>query len=113
MKGRGCACGRLKGDAIEVLKAMPEQSVHCCVTSPPYWGLRDYGVDGQLEPESTPDEYVEKMVEVFQEGQVLRDDIGTMAESEIATPGAAKEHGTTRKCKREVYVQTKTAHNAN
>ena len=67
-----------QGDALSVLKTMPEQSVHCCVTSPPYWGLRDYGVDGQLGLESTPDEYVEKMVEVFREvRRVLRDD-GTL-----------------------------------
>ena len=57
---------------------MPEQSVHCCVTSPPYWGLRDYGVDGQLGLESTPEEYVAKMVEIFREvRRVLRDD-GTL-----------------------------------
>jgi len=67
-----------QGDALSVLKTMPDQSVHCCVTSPPYWGLRDYGVDGQLGLESTPDEYVEKMVEVFREvRRVLRDD-GTL-----------------------------------
>lgn len=52
--------------------------MHCCVTSPPYWGLRDYGVDGQLGLEATPDKYVAKMVEVFREvRRVLRDD-GTL-----------------------------------
>lgn len=55
------------GDAREVLRCLPDESVNCCVTSPPYWGLRDYGVDGQIGLERTPDEYVAKMVEVFRE----------------------------------------------
>jgi DNA modification methylase len=68
----------LVGDCIESMKGLPAQSVHCCVTSPPYWGLRDYGVDGQLGLESTPAQYVEKMVDVFREvKRVLRDD-GTL-----------------------------------
>jgi DNA modification methylase len=68
----------LNGDALEMLKTLPDESVHCCVTSPPYWGLRDYGVDGQLGLESTPDEYVANMVEVFREvKRVLRKD-GTL-----------------------------------
>ncbi|MGH7180104.1 MAG: DNA methyltransferase, partial [Tepidisphaeraceae bacterium] len=54
---------------------MADESVNCCVTSPPYWGLRDYKVDGQLGLEKTPAEYVAKMVEVFREvRRVLRDD---------------------------------------
>lgn len=66
------------GDCIEVMRGMPAGSVHCCVTSPPYWGLRDYGVSGQLGLEPTPDEYVGRMVEVFREvRRVLRDD-GTL-----------------------------------
>jgi DNA modification methylase len=57
---------------------MPENSVQTCVTSPPYWGLRDYGHDGQIGLESTPEAYVERMVEVFREvRRVLRDD-GTL-----------------------------------
>jgi DNA modification methylase len=63
------------GDCMEVLATLPENSVHCCITSPPYYGLRDYGVDGQLGLERTPEEYVEKMVGVFREvWRVLRDD---------------------------------------
>jgi DNA modification methylase len=58
------------GDVREVLAELPAESVHCCVTSPPYWGLRDYGSDGQLGLEATPDEYVAAMVGVFE--QVLR-----------------------------------------
>jgi len=65
-------------DCLEGLKQLPDNSINCCVTSPPYWGLRDYGVEGQLGLESTPEEYVTKMVEVFREvKRVLRDD-GTL-----------------------------------
>jgi len=63
------------GDCLAVLRQMPEGSVHCVVTSPPYWGLRCYGVDGQLGLEATPDEFIAKMVEVFAEvRRVLRSD---------------------------------------
>jgi len=68
----------LHGDCREVLRTLPESSVHCVVTSPPYFGLRDYGVDGQIGLEQTPDEYVAEMVAVFREvRRVLRDD-GTL-----------------------------------
>ena len=43
------------GDSLEVLRTLPSESVQCCITSPPYWGLRDYGVEGQLGLEPTPD----------------------------------------------------------
>ncbi len=67
-----------QGDAIEVLKTMPDESINTCITSPPYWGLRDYGVDGQLGNEETPEEYVANLVEVFREvKRVLRKD-GTL-----------------------------------
>lgn len=63
------------GDAAETLRQMPEESVHCVVTSPPYWGLRDYGTDGQIGLEYTPEEFVGKLVEVFREvRRVLRSD---------------------------------------
>lgn len=66
------------GDSLDKLSSLRNKSVHCCVTSPPYWGLRDYGVDGQLGLEKTPDEYVTNLVEVFREvRRVLRDD-GTL-----------------------------------
>lgn len=68
----------LQGDWIEQLKTLPDQSAQCCVTSPPYWGLRDYGVEGQLGLEKTPQEYVDKLVTGFREvWRVLRDD-GTL-----------------------------------
>jgi DNA modification methylase len=64
-----------QGDAREVLRELPDESVHCVVTSPPYWGLRDYGVAGQLGLEATPEEYVAALVDVFREvRRVLRAD---------------------------------------
>lgn len=63
------------GDALAMLRMIPSNSIHCVVTSPPYWGLRDYGVAGQLGLEATPDEYVANMVTVFREvRRVLRED---------------------------------------
>lgn len=57
---------------------LPDQSIHCIVTSPPYWGLRDYGMEGQLGMETTPEEYVSKLISVLNEGfRVLRND-GTL-----------------------------------
>ncbi len=55
----------IQGDCRDILPTLPDNSVDCCVTSPPYWGLRDYGVDGQLGLEKTPQEYVQGMVDVF------------------------------------------------
>lgn len=63
----------LCGDALDQLKTLESESVDTCVTSPPYYCQRDYGVDGQLGLEETPEEYIEKMVEVFREvRRVLR-----------------------------------------
>jgi DNA modification methylase len=63
------------GDALDVMRTMADESVQCCVTSPPYWGLRDYGVEGQIGLEPTPELYVARMVEVFREvRRVLRTD---------------------------------------
>ena len=68
----------LVGDCRERMAEIPDESVHCSVTSPPYYGLRDYGVDGQLGHEESPDAYVAGLVEVFREvRRVLRDD-GTL-----------------------------------
>jgi len=66
------------GDALKVLKTFPSNSVDCCVTSPPYWGLRDYGVNGQLGLEKTPEEYVKKMVEIFVEVKRVLKKEGTL-----------------------------------
>jgi DNA modification methylase len=68
----------LQGDVLDKLTEIETGTVQTCVTSPPYWGLRDYGVEGQIGLEKTPEEYVEKMVQVFREvWRVLRDD-GTL-----------------------------------
>jgi DNA modification methylase len=65
----------IEGDAIGVLSMLDEGSAHCIVTSPPYYGLRDYKVDGQIGMEKTPEEYVARLVAVFREARrVLRDD---------------------------------------
>lgn len=63
------------GDVLDVLKTLPSESIHCVVTSPPYWGLRDYGVAGQLGLEPTQQEHICNMVAVFREvRRVLRSD---------------------------------------
>ena len=68
----------LQGDALAELKKLPSDSVDCCITSPPYYQLRDYGVAGQIGLEATVGEYIEKLVEVFREvRRVLKPD-GTL-----------------------------------
>lgn len=65
----------IQGDCRQMLATLPAASVQCCVTSPPYYGLRDYGVAWQIGLEPSPDEYVARMVKVFHEvRRVLRDD---------------------------------------
>ena len=65
----------LQGDCIEVMKTMPDESINCVVTSPPYWALRDYGVDGQLGLEPTFQEYINKLCNIFDEvKRLLRKD---------------------------------------
>ncbi len=68
----------LCGDALATLRTLPSESVHCVISSPPYWGLRDYGVAGQIGLEATPEEWCARMVDVFAEvRRVLRRD-GTL-----------------------------------
>ncbi|HXH06784.1 MAG TPA: site-specific DNA-methyltransferase [Vicinamibacterales bacterium] len=63
------------GDVLAVLRELPDESVDCVATSPPFWGLRDYGVEGQIGLEDTPDEWAARLVEVFREARrVLRRD---------------------------------------
>ena len=65
----------ITGDCREVLKTLPDESVHCVVTSPPYWGLRDYGVAGMIGLEQSVDEHIATLVAVFSEvRRVLRSD---------------------------------------
>ena len=62
-------------EALYALRELPSESVNCCVTSPPYYGLRDYGLDMQIGREDTPEQYIDRLVEVFRElRRVLKDD---------------------------------------
>ena len=68
----------IQGECLEILKKMKGNTIQCCITSPPYYGLRDYQVDNQIGLEKTPEEYISKLVEIFREvRRVLRDD-GTL-----------------------------------
>ena len=65
----------IQGDTLKVLKTLPDEIINCCVTSPPYWSLRDYGVEGQLGLEKTFEEYINKLCNIFDEvKRVLRKD---------------------------------------
>jgi DNA modification methylase len=66
------------GDATDVLRRLPDAVVDCCVTSPPYFGLRDYGMGGQIGKEETPEAYIENLVEVFREVRRTLKDDGTL-----------------------------------
>lgn len=71
-------CDIYHGDSLEVLKNIPDESINMCVTSPPYYALRDYGVEGQIGLEESPQAYIDKLVEVFREVyRVLKKD-GTL-----------------------------------
>lgn len=95
----------LYGDALEQLRALPDASVHCCVTSPPYYALRDYGVPGQIGLEPTPEKYIERLVEVFREvKRILRDD-GTLWLNIADTyAGSGKGAWKNKERQKEVYV---------
>lgn len=63
----------IQGDALERLRELPDESVHCIVSSPPYWRQRDYGIASQLGLEATPEEFIERLVDIFREcRRVLR-----------------------------------------
>lgn len=66
------------GDALTVLKTLPDNSVNCCVTSPQYYALRDYGVDGQIGREETPALYVERLTSIFREVRRVLTPDGTL-----------------------------------
>ena len=71
-------CLFLLGDTREQMRRLPPGEIACCVTSPPYFGLRDYGVEGQIGIEPTPEAFVASMVEVFREVRRLLRDDGTL-----------------------------------
>lgn len=65
----------ISGNILTELRNITDNSIDCCITSPPYYGLRDYGTDGQIGLEETPSEYIEKLVAVFREvRRVLKKD---------------------------------------
>ena len=68
----------IQSDCIEGMRLLPDKSVNCCVTSPPYYGLRDYGHSGQIGLEETPEQFVAKLVEVFREVKRILKDDGTL-----------------------------------
>lgn len=68
----------LCGNAKDILKTIPDNSVNCCVTSPPYYNLRDYGNKNQLGLEKTPEEYIARLTEVFHEVKRVMKDDGTL-----------------------------------
>ncbi len=68
----------LEGDCREVLKQLEAESIQCCVTSPPYWGLRDYDHESQIGAEPSPIEYVKNLVEAFREVKRVLADEGTL-----------------------------------
>jgi DNA modification methylase len=109
----------IEGDSREVLATLPSESVQCCVTSPPYFGLRDYGNDGQIGLEATPDAYVAQLVAVFREvRRVLKDD-GTLwlnlGDSYARTGGTDRkvsetaQVGSTRNTLQQIQNRTTTA----
>jgi len=95
----------ITADVLEGLRGLPDESVHCCVTSPPYWGLRDYGVAGQIGQEATFGEFLEKMVLVFEEvRRVLRRDgvcFVNMGDSYASQPSFGRGGGSTLGCRKQ------------
>lgn len=90
------------GDALSVLQTIPSNSVNTCVTSPPYYNLRDYDAPGQIGHEKSPEEFIEKLVEVFREvRRILRHD-GTLwvniADSYATSSGAQAPTNTRNSC---------------
>lgn len=94
----------LLGDALETLRTLPAESVDCCVTSPPYFGLRDYGIEGQYGLEASPAEYVETMRAVFAEVRRVLAKDGTcwinVGDSYAYPPGSAGRQGNGQRANR-------------
>lgn len=89
------------GDALDVLRKMPDCYIDCCVTSPPYYGLRNYGMDGQIGLESSPEEYIDRLIGIFREVRRVMKDDGTLwiniADS-YATRSGLQPPNTRNKC---------------
>jgi DNA modification methylase len=104
------------GDCRELLREMPAESVQCCVTSPPYWGLRDYGHAGQIGQEETPELFVQAMVEVFREvRRVLKADgtcwlnLGDTYSAGGLGPGSGKQRTNAGSCNGNHIEKPRTA----
>lgn len=76
LKPEGCAV--IVGDALNILKTIPSEKFRCCITSPPYWGLRDYGVANQIGAENLLNDYVSNLTEIFREVRRVLTDDGTL-----------------------------------
>ncbi|WP_312128698.1 DNA-methyltransferase [Lysinibacillus capsici] len=94
-----------QGHCLDVLKTLPSESVNTVVTSPPYWGLRDYGVDGQIGLESSIEEYVSALVDVFREiKRILKDDGTVWLNLGDAYAGSGKGAWSEKNKQKHVYV---------
>jgi DNA modification methylase len=100
-----------EGDCIQTMQSWPDKCIQTCITSPPYYGLRDYGHDGQIGLEETPTQYVDKMVEVFREVKRVLSDDGTLwlnlgdsysSHKDCKSIGQTLAKGTTREFAHEI-----------
>lgn len=91
-------------DCLAGLKKLPDNSIDCCVSSPPYWGLRDYGVDGQIGNESEPAEFLEKLTEIYSEVYRVLKPTGTCFVN-LGDTFAGSGNGTTTKADTSKYIQ--------
>ena len=100
----------LQGDSLSVLKTLDDESINCCVTSPPYYNLRDYGVDGQIGLESSPEEYIEKLVEIFREvRRVLKKDGTLWVNIADSYAGSGKGRVKGGKAKKETFGKVQSS----
>lgn len=103
-----------QGHCLEVLKTLPGESVNTVVTSPPYWGLRDYGVDGQIGLENSVEEYVLALVDVFREiKRILKDDGTVWLNLGDAYAGSGKGAWAEKDKQKHVYVPDTKSHSTN
>lgn len=93
-------------DCLEGLKSLPDNCVDCCITSPPYFGLRDYGVAGQIGLEETPEDYVQRLVNVFAEVYRVLKPTGTLwVNIGDSYAGSGKGAWKNKQGQKEVYIQ--------
>mgnify|MGYP000944361825 CR=1 FL=1 len=100
----------IQGDSLEILKTLPSESVDCVVTSPPYWALRDYGVDGQLGLETSFQEYIIKLCDIFDEVKRVLKSSGTCWVNIGDTYNGNKENKTDKKVSSHLKETTKNLH---